>query len=44
MAEREEKNQTKKLYSAKEKWDILIGVNPLLAEFKEKLELTVDEY
>lgn len=34
MAEREEKSD-QKLYSAKEKWDILIGVNPLLAEFKE---------
>jgi DNA polymerase-3 subunit gamma/tau len=44
MAEREEKSQTKKLYSGKEKWDLLIESNPKLAELKEKLELTIDEY
>ena len=44
MAEREEKSQTKRLYSGKEKWEMLVEANPKLAELKEKLELTIDEY
>ena len=44
MAEREEKSQTKRLYSGKEKWEMLVQANPKLAELKEKLELTIDEY
>lgn len=44
MAEREEKSQTKRLYSGKEKWEMLVKANPKLAELKEKLELTIDEY
>lgn len=44
LSEREEKSQTKKLYSAKEKWDIMIAVNPSLLDFKDKLELSIDEF
>ncbi len=32
-----------KMYTAKEKWDLMISANPKLAEFRDKLQLKVDE-
>jgi hypothetical protein len=43
LSTREEISKPKQLYSAKEKWDLLIAVNPLLEELKTKLELKIDE-
>jgi len=43
LSTREEISKPKQLYSAKEKWDLLMAVNPLLEELKTKLELKVDE-
>ena len=39
----EEREKPKSLYTAKEKWDIMIAKNPALAELKSSLNLQVDE-
>lgn len=43
LAQREEQNKPKKLLSAKEKWDHLIAINPVLEDLKKRLDLKVDE-
>ncbi len=42
LAEPEEKKPAK-LYSAREKWDLMVERNPKLIQFKEKLQLKPDE-
>lgn len=42
MAALEEKKIVK-ILSAKEKWDLMIASNPKLADFKDKLQLKIDE-
>ncbi|MDQ3141255.1 MAG: DNA polymerase III subunit gamma/tau [Bacteroidota bacterium] len=42
LAERD-RSKVKKFLSAKEKWELLVQVNPALQEFKDKLELKMDE-
>ncbi len=43
LTSKEEKTKPKKLYSAKEKWDLMMNTNPLLDELQKKLELKLDE-
>lgn len=43
LASKEEKAKPKKLYSAKEKWDLMINTNPLLEDLQKTLELKIDE-
>jgi len=38
-----EEKKVIKILSAKEKWDLMIAANPKLADFKEKLQLKIDE-
>jgi DNA polymerase-3 subunit gamma/tau len=42
MAAVDEKKAVK-IYTAKEKWEMMIAANPKLAEFKDKLQLKIDE-
>ncbi|NOT37479.1 MAG: DNA polymerase III subunit gamma/tau [Saprospiraceae bacterium] len=44
LTSKEEMEKPKKLYSAKEKWDIMMGSNPLLEELQQTLELKLDEH
>ncbi len=43
LSSREEVVKPKKLYSAKEKWDIMMQVNPMLEEFQKILDLKIGE-
>ncbi|MEP7195093.1 MAG: DNA polymerase III subunit gamma/tau [Saprospiraceae bacterium] len=43
LSNREEIIKPKKLYSAKEKWDLMITVNPLLEDLQKSLELKLNE-
>lgn len=43
LTSKEEKTKPKKLYSAKEKWDLMMNTNPLLDDLQKKLELKLDE-
>ncbi len=42
LADREEK-KPQKLFSAREKWELMVERNPKLMQFKEKLQLKPDE-